>query len=76
MSNTRIQVRENGPLLIQGECELVDAQGNAFGLGGRVQFALCRCGQSANAPFCDGTHGRAGFRSACPARELPPAAKG
>ena len=28
---------------------------------GRV--LLCRCGQSANKPFCDGSHERAEFRS-------------
>ena len=31
---------------------------------GRATVALCRCGQSARKPFCDGTHKVAGFRAA------------
>jgi CDGSH-type Zn-finger protein len=49
-----------------------DHEGNEFGLGGREAISLCRCGMSANKPFCDGTHARQGFESVCEARELPP----
>ncbi|MBI3943394.1 MAG: CDGSH iron-sulfur domain-containing protein [Chloroflexi bacterium] len=31
-----------------------------------TRVALCRCGQSANKPYCDATHRRIGFRSANP----------
>lgn len=72
--STRILVRTNGPLVVEGEISLVDASEKPFGLGGRTKISLCRCGQSANRPFCDGTHGRIGFVDACVARDLPPPA--
>jgi CDGSH-type Zn-finger protein len=28
-----------------------------------TKVAFCRCGQSSNKPFCDGTHAKVGFRS-------------
>ncbi len=56
-----IQCRENGPYIVKGVRNLTDAR------GGRVEtkavFALCRCGGSANKPFCDGTHSKIGFTS-------------
>ncbi|MFB3829531.1 MAG: CDGSH iron-sulfur domain-containing protein [Bryobacteraceae bacterium] len=67
---TRITVSNNGPLRIEGEFEICDAQGNRFGLGERAAISLCRCGQSGNKPFCDGSH-RASFQSSVTACELP-----
>jgi CDGSH-type Zn-finger protein len=72
--STRILVRSNGPLVVEGEISLVDAAEKPFGLAGRTKISLCRCGQSANRPFCDGTHGKIGFQDACTARDLPPPA--
>ncbi|MBI3684618.1 MAG: CDGSH iron-sulfur domain-containing protein [Acidobacteria bacterium] len=72
MAETRITVNNNGPLRIEGEITLQDAAGKAFGLGGRTVISLCRCGYSENKPFCDGSHNRQGFQSACEARDLPP----
>jgi len=74
MSDVKVTVRNNGPLRIEGEITLLDQDGKAFGLGERAAISLCRCGQSANKPFCDGTHGKAGFDSTCQARDLPPPA--
>jgi CDGSH-type Zn-finger protein len=74
MADCKVIVRNNGPLRIEGEIGLVDQEGRAFGLGGRSVVSLCRCGHSANKPFCDGTHNQAGFVSVCEARELPPPA--
>ena len=65
MSEVRIRLRKNGPLVIEGPVTLVDHQGNAFTLPtDKPAVALCRCGQSANKPFCDGAHRGSGFTAA------------
>ena len=74
--SVKVTVFNNGPLRIEGAPEdfvICDAAGNTFGLAGRAAIGLCRCGLSANKPFCDGSHARQGFESVCEARELPPA---
>jgi CDGSH-type Zn-finger protein len=71
---TEINVFPNGPLRITGNFVIKDGQGKEFDLGGRATIALCRCGQSANKPFCDGSHARTGFQSVVEARALPPPA--
>ena len=56
-SNVIIRLRDNGPLLIEGDVTILDAEGNEFPRDAtRPNVALCRCGQSANRPFCDGSH--------------------
>jgi len=70
--STKILTRNNGPLFVEGEFTIVDASDKPFGLGGRTRIALCRCGQSANKPFCDGSHAKCGFASMIEARALPP----
>lgn len=72
MTTSKITVSNNGPLRIEGEFSLTDMSGKAFGLAGRTVISLCRCGHSANKPFCDGAHARNGWQSVCEARELPP----
>jgi CDGSH-type Zn-finger protein len=69
---TKVTALNNGPLRIEGEFEISDATGQLFGLAGRTVISLCRCGQSANKPFCDGRHSLIGFADTCVARELPP----
>jgi CDGSH-type Zn-finger protein len=68
----KITVNNNGPLRIEGEFTICDPLGAEFGLAGRTVISLCRCGHSANKPFCDGSHGRLGFQDEQVARELPP----
>lgn len=52
----KITINSNGSMKVEGDFQLVDAQGNAYGLGGRDTVFICRCGLSKNKPFCDGTH--------------------
>lgn len=57
-----IRCRENGPLVIAGAIKIVDHLGNAFVIPpGKDTVALCRCGQSKNKPFCDGSHKTCSF---------------
>lgn len=49
----------NGPLVLTGEIEIVSADGTL--LARPTETALCRCGQSATKPYCDGSHGPACF---------------
>lgn len=74
MSDCEIVCSHNGPIRIKGKFVIKDPEGNAFDLSGREAISLCRCGQSANKPFCDGTHNKIGFQSAIKARKLPPPA--
>ncbi len=74
MAGTKITVRNDGSVRVEGEFEIVDQDGKAFGLGGRTSVSLCRCGHSQTKPFCDGAHKRNGFQSTIQAYDLPPAA--
>ena len=57
----KITIKDNGPYVIDGEFQLVDAQGNEIPA---IKRALCRCGGSTTKPFCDGTHSKIGFQAA------------
>ena len=57
---TVIGIDPRGPLLIRGRVQVLDAAGRV--LADEHRMALCRCGASANKPFCDNTHRRIGFR--------------
>lgn len=56
---TTIKTVDNGPLQIKGSAQLVDHDGNTYDT--RRTIFLCRCGESGNKPFCDGTHTKVGF---------------
>jgi len=68
-----IEVSNDGPYLVSGKVPLQeqiivsDSVGDAVGWreGEKIEnndcYALCRCGQSENKPFCDGSHAIVGF---------------
>ncbi|MCU0424757.1 MAG: CDGSH iron-sulfur domain-containing protein [Candidatus Kapabacteria bacterium] len=60
---TTITVKNNGSIRVEGDFQLLDGAGNAFDLQGKTAISLCRCGESANKPFCDGAHKNCGFTS-------------
>ena len=51
---TGIAVTKDGPYWVTGSVEVVRADGKPFERRHRVE--LCRCGQSAKKPLCDGAH--------------------
>ncbi len=64
MAEVKIRIRDNGPFLVEGPVELCDADGNCYTLDpAKPAIALCRCGHSANQPFCSGAHKECGFSS-------------
>lgn len=70
-----IEVSRDGPYRITGGIPLRDAEGEdvprAEGAS-REHYALCRCGQSQNKPFCSGMHWYVGFRDPVPDPERTP----
>lgn len=67
MEAVQITVKPNGPYIVKGAVELIGSDGAQ--LPADKVVALCRCGGSANKPFCDGTHSKIGFAAAEAARD-------
>ena len=63
MAETSIKILDNGPIVVTGSYEVQDASGASFQVEAGKSVALCRCGHSANKPFCDGGHRKSGFES-------------
>lgn len=59
-AETKVEVMENGPLLVYGTIEVKDKDGNTEIKNKTTAF--CRCGASANKPYCDGSHVKIDFR--------------
>lgn len=60
---TKIMIKNHGSIQIEGDFEVYDQGGDKFDLKGKQTISLCRCGQSKNKPFCDGSHKTFGFQS-------------
>jgi CDGSH-type Zn-finger protein len=60
MTKLEIKARENGPYKFPGTYTYIDEKGQIQKTE-RGAMALCRCGQSASKPFCDGSHKAIGF---------------
>jgi CDGSH-type Zn-finger protein/uncharacterized Fe-S cluster protein YjdI len=54
-----VVTRPNGPLKVSGPVELVTGTGHTINRA--QELFLCRCGESKNKPYCDGSHKAAGF---------------
>ena len=59
MAAVNITPSENGPYIVSGSVTLTDVDGRA--IEHPDPMVMCRCGQSSNKPFCDGTHATIDF---------------
>jgi len=59
-AGVRVELVQDGPLVLRGEATLVAPDGSQRPCSGTTAF--CRCGASGRKPFCDGSHRAAGFR--------------
>ena len=60
---SKATILKNGPIQLEPGVTVCDAAGKSFTSTEGKPVFLCRCGQSMNKPFCDGTHRKAGFES-------------
>jgi len=82
-----VVISRDGPYIVSGDAALSEEiiaantggesikwqRGKAY--DSPAKYALCRCGRSSKAPFCDGTHARAGFNGTETAPRTPYAAQ-
>src|ERR1700685_803658 len=73
VQGAKVQIVKDGPYMVSGGLPLTTQTIGTNSAGESVkwiagqayppqaQYALCRCGQSANKPFCDGSHSKTGF---------------
>ena len=68
VADVKIEIRENGPNRVTGPIDIVDSNGDNYTIPEGRWVSLCRCGLSAEKPFCDGAHRDAGFEAESKAR--------
>ncbi len=71
MAKATIRVLMNGPYEVRGGTSVIDRRGGKY-LGQKDPLYLCRCGQSKNKPYCDGSHAETGFQAEESAEESVP----
>jgi CDGSH-type Zn-finger protein len=64
-----IKVSLNGPYLVSNVAEFRNWLGEEVPL--QSEMALCRCGQSSNKPYCDGTHAKTSFSGGKDPKRVP-----
>jgi|TARA_B100000073_G_C23378298_1_gene429942 CDGSH-type Zn-finger protein len=57
--SVEINIVENGPILVKGKTNVTK---NGKKIEIKEQYALCRCGQTKNQPYCDGAHKSNNFK--------------
>ena len=57
-AETTVKPQRHGALLLRGDLRVATPDGTI----GETRVALCRCGHTRNAPFCDGSHHAIAFR--------------
>ena len=58
--SAEVRASPDGPLYVRGEARVETEDGRVIAEG--IRMALCRCGATKNAPFCDGSHRAVDFR--------------
>mgnify|MGYP001824937692 FL=1 len=57
----KVTPARNGPLVVEGNLEIIAASGRR--LATKTKAFMCRCGASANKPYCDGSHKKIDFEA-------------
>ena len=71
MSDLTVTVLKNGPIQIKEPINLVDGETGEAIVPQKFPIYLCRCGGSANKPFCDSAHKKNGFVGTCVRQSAP-----